>query len=507
MTHALDIVRLGKRFGEVAAVDDVSLSIDEAEIFALVGENGAGKTTLMNLVYGLYRPDAGQIHAFGRPLAAGSPAAAIAQGIGMVHQHFMLVPTLTVAENVALGSEPRRFGIFFDRREAVRRVQKTAESLEFALDPNALVADIGVGMQQRVEIVKALCRGARLLILDEPTANLTPQEADELYAIVRRLREAGTTVVFITHKLREVLAVADRVGVMRRSRLVATLGAHETSARELSDLMVGQSVDLGTRHPARDVAQTPFVEVERLSVNNAQGRPALREVSFSLHPGEILAVAGVDGNGQTELVDALAGLVAPTGGAIRIGGEPLTRPDPSWLRARGLGHIPADRLHRGLCLDMSVSENIALGRAKQAPFARGPFIDQEASAERARSLIERFDIRPTDPALASRALSGGNQQKVILARELDQKPRFLIAAQPTRGLDIGAIATVHRALRTARDQGCAVLLVSLDLDEVLALADRVLVLRAGRVAGIVPGEGATERALGELMLGAASAQA
>ncbi len=362
-------------------------------------------------------------------------------------------------------------------------------------------------MQQRVEIVKALCRGARLLILDEPTANLTPQEADELYAIVRRLREAGTTVVFITHKLREVLAVADRVGVMRRSRLVATLRASETSARELSDLMVGQSVDLGTRHPARDVARTPLVEVERLSVNNAQGRPALREVSFAIHPGEILAVAGVDGNGQTELVDALTGLVAPTGGAIRIGGQALTRPDPAWLRARGLCHIPADRLHRGLCLDMSVSENIALGRANQAPFARGPFIAHQAAAERARSLIERFDIRPTDPALASRALSGGNQQKVILARELDQKPRFLIASQPTRGLDIGAIATVHRALRAVRDEGCAVLLVSLDLDEVLALADRVLVLCAGRVAGIVPGEGATERALGELMLGAALAQA
>ncbi len=504
MPNALDIDRLSKRFGSIAAIDGVSLSIGQAEIFALIGENGAGKTTLINLVYGLYRPDAGRIRAFGRELRAGAPAAAIAQGIGMVHQHFMLVPTLTVAENVALGSEPRRLGIFLDRRAAIRRVQETAEALEFALDPAARVADIGVGMQQRVEIVKALCRGARLLILDEPTANLTPQEADELYAIVRRLREAGTTVVFITHKLREVLAVADRIGVMRRGQLVATLSAAEASAKALSDLMVGESVELGRRRPSTAAAQAPFVEVERLSAQNAQGRPALSDVTFDIRPGEILAVAGVDGNGQAELVEVLAGLRAHTGGAIRIGGRAISRADPALFRALGLAHIPADRLHRGLCLDLSVAENFALGRAREAPFARGPFADRRAAAARAAALIERFDIRPADPGLSARDLSGGNQQKVILAREIDQRPRFLIAAQPTRGLDIGAIATVHRELFEIRDAGCAVLLVSLDLDEVLALADRILVLRGGRVAGIISGGGASERALGEMMLGAAA---
>lgn len=502
MPHALDIDRLSKRFGNLAAIDDVSLSIGEAEIFALIGENGAGKTTLMNLIYGLYRPDAGHIRAFGRELRGGSPAAAIAQGIGMVHQHFMLVPTLTVAENVVLGCEPRRLGFLLDRKAAVRRVQEMADALEFSLDPAALVAEIGVGMQQRVEIVKALCRGARLLILDEPTANLTPQEADELCAIVRKLRQAGTAVVFITHKLREVLSVADRIGVMRRGRLVATLKAAETSAKELSNLMVGASVELGRRHPAVSPAQVPLVEVEHLSALNAQGLPALSDVTFDVRPGEILAVAGVDGNGQAELVEVLCGLRALSAGVIRLSGEVLSRADPAWLRARGLAHIPADRLHRGLCLDLSVTENFALGRARAAPFARGPFVDRRFAAERASALIGRFDIRPADPRLMARALSGGNQQKVILAREIDQQPRFLIAAQPTRGLDIGAIATVHRELFRIRDEGCAVLLVSLDLDEILALADRILVLRAGRVAGIIPGEGASERALGEMMLGA-----
>lgn len=507
MTHALDIERLSKRFGGLAALDDVSLSIGEAEIFALIGENGAGKTTLMNLVYGLYRPDAGVIRAFGRPIETGSPAAAIARGIGMVHQHFMLVPTLTVAENVALGGEPRRLGIFLDRKAAIRRVRETADALDFSLDPEALVADIGVGMQQRVEIVKALCRGARLLILDEPTANLTPQEADELYAIVRKLRAAGTTVVFITHKLREVLEVADRIGVMRRGRLVATLAAAEASASRLSDLMVGASVEIGRRRPAATSDQAPFVEVAHLSALNAQGLAALSDVSFDVRPNEILAVAGVDGNGQAELVEVLSGLRAPSSGVVRIGGRAVAQTDPAWLRAQGMAHIPADRLHRGLCLGLSVTENFALGRAREAPFARGPFVDRASAAGRSAALIERFDIRPADPRLPARALSGGNQQKVILAREIDQKPRFLIAAQPTRGLDVGAIATVHRELFRIRDEGCAVLLVSLDLDEVLALADRVLVLRAGRVAGIVPGEGADERALGEMMLGAATARA
>ena len=501
MTNALDIQRVCKRFGSVNAVDDVSLSIGEAEIFAFVGENGAGKTTLMNLVYGLYQSDSGAISAFGRPLKTGSPSAAIAQGIGMVHQHFMLVPTLTVAENVVLGDEPRRRGLFLDRGAAVRRVREMAAKLGFDLDPEALVQDIGVGMQQRVEIVKALCRGAKLLILDEPTANLTPQEADELYAIVRRLRQAGTTVVFITHKLREVLAVADRIGVMRRGKLVRVLPAAQTNETELSGLMVGASVEPEKRHPAAAVGREPLVSVRDLRVRNALGKTALTDVTFDVFPGEILAVAGVDGNGQAELAEALSGLRAPEAGEIVFAGRKMAGAAPAAFREAGLAHIPADRLRRGLCPNMSVLENLALGRQSKAPFSKGIFLDQAGASARAEALIRRFDIRPPSTEPAARGLSGGNQQKIILAREIDQHPRLLIANQPTRGLDIGAIATVHREILQARDAGCAVLLVSLDLDEVLALADRILVLRSGRVAGIVPGEGASERAVGALMLG------
>ncbi|MDR0965978.1 MAG: ABC transporter ATP-binding protein, partial [Myxococcales bacterium] len=419
---ALDIDRLGKRFGNIAAIDDVSLQLARGEIFALIGENGAGKTTLMNLVYGLYRPDAGHIRAFGQPLQPGSTSAAIAAGIGMVHQHFMLVPTLTVAENVVLGNEPRRLGCLLDRKAAVRLTERTADALGFALDPRALVRDIGVGMQQRVEIVKALCRGARLLIFDEPTANLTPQEADELYAIVRRLRDSGTTVVFITHKLREVIGVADRVGVMRRGKLVSIGDAKDATPRGLSNLMVGASVELGQRHPATAVAQTPIVALDRVSARDAQGHPALNDVSFDVRPGEILAVAGVDGNGQAELVEVLSGLCALTAGTILFDGQDVSHATPARLRALGLAHIPADRLHRGLCPNLQLTENLALGRARQAPFAKGPFIDRRRATERASALIERFDIRPPDPRRTARELSGGNQQKVILARELDQKP-------------------------------------------------------------------------------------
>ena len=501
MTNALDIERVCKRFGSVKAVDDVTLSIPEAEIFAFVGENGAGKTTLMNLVYGLYQPDSGTIRAFGKPLKTGSPAAAIAQGIGMVHQHFMLVPTLTVAENVVLGDEPKRHGVFLDRNAAVRRVREMAAKLEFDLDPEALIQDIGVGMQQRVEIIKALCRGAKLLILDEPTANLTPQEADELYDIVRRLRKSGTTVVFITHKLREVLAVADRIGVMRRGALVKVLHAAETNETELSGLMVGASVEPEKRHPAASVGKEPLVSIKDLHVRNALGKEALAGVTFDVFPGEILAVAGVDGNGQAELAEALSGLRKPDSGDIVFSGKAMAGASPSDFREAGLAHIPADRLQRGLCPDMSVLENLALGRQSSPPFAKGLFIDRAGASERAKSLIQRFDIRPPSTEPAARGLSGGNQQKIILAREIDQNPRLLIANQPTRGLDIGAIATVHREILQARDAGCAVLLVSLDLDEVLALADRILVLRSGRIAGIVPGEGASERAVGALMLG------
>jgi simple sugar transport system ATP-binding protein len=419
----------------------------------------------------------------------------------MVHQHFMLVPPLTIAENVVLGREPRRWGLL-DRREAAARVRAVATQFGFEVDPEARVEQVGVGMQQRVEIIKALYRGAELLILDEPTANLTPQEADDLYRVVRGLAAAGKTVVFISHKLREVLGVAHRIGVMRRGRLVATVAAGETTAEALSELMVGRQVDGMVRVPRPPAAPgEPLVRVEAVSAQNDRSRPALQDVGFELRAGEILAVAGVDGNGQAELAEVLTGLRSPTAGKVLVRGQDLTRAGPRAFRDAGVAHVPSDRQQRGLCMSLRVDENLALGRHQHKPWARGAFIDREGRAQAAARLCTEFDVRPADPTLPVRALSGGNQQKVIVAREVDSSPSVLVVVQPTRGLDVGAISTVHDRLRAERDHGRAVLLLSLDLDEVLALADRVLVLYGGRVMGVVPGEGADEKQLGRLMLG------
>ena len=506
MSSAICLEHISKRFGAVLALDDVSLSMERGEIFALVGENGAGKTTLMNVVYGLYKPDSGRAQVFDREEAIDSPAKAIALGVGMVHQHFMLVPTLTVAENVVLGREPKRHGLL-DRKEAAARVKAVADQFGFAIDPLARVEQIGVGMQQRVEIVKALYRGAELLILDEPTANLTPQEAEDLYRVVRSLAQAGKTVVFISHKLREVLGVAQRIGVMRRGRLVAIVNASETNATALSELMVGREV-VGMARVARGgVVGEALARLEGVSALNDRDRPALSDVSFELKAGEILAVAGVDGNGQAELAEVLTGLRRAGSGKVTIIERDLTRATPRDFRVAGVAHVPSDRLQRGLCLSMRVDENLSLGRHERAPFARGPFIDRAGRATAAARMCREFDIRPADPALAVRSLSGGNQQKVIVAREIDSDPKVLVVVQPTRGLDVGAISTVHARLREERDRGRAVLLISLDLDEVMALADRILVLFGGRVMGVVPGEGADEKALGRMMLGQEAASA
>ncbi len=506
MPPALQLEHVCKIFGALTALDDVSLSAERGEVLALVGENGAGKTTLMNVVYGLYRPDAGRVRVLGSERPIGSPADAIALGVGMVHQHFMLVPTLTVAENVVLGREPRRHGLL-DRAAAAARVDAVAQRFGFALDPLARVEQISVGMQQRVEIVKALYRGAQLLILDEPTANLTPQEAEELGRAVKGLAAAGKCVIFISHKLREVLAVAQRIAVLRRGRLVADLPAHATGASELSALMVGREVQgAGRRAPGRAPGEA-LLCAERLSAHSDRGRPALQGVSFTLRAGEILAVAGVDGNGQAELAEVLTGLRPLRSGSVVIGGRLLARASPVAFRAAGVAHVPADRQQRGLCLSMRVEENLALGRHRAAPFARRGRIDLQGRRAAAERLCAQYDVRPAQPTLEARALSGGNQQKLILARELQASAKVLVVVQPTRGLDVGAIAFVHERLRQARDEGCAVLLVSLDLDEVLALADRILVLFDGRVMGILDGEGADERLLGRMMLGHAPAEA
>ena len=497
----ISLRHIHKRFGAVTALDDVSLDIGTGEVLALVGENGAGKSTLMNVLYGLYQADAGEVLVKGQPVRLRSPRDAIARGIGMVHQHFMLVPTLTVAENVVLGREPSRWGRM-DLDRACEEVAATCERFGFKLDPRARVDTLSVGSQQKVEIVKALHRGAQLLILDEPTAVLTPQESDDLFRVARGLAAGGRTVVFISHKLREVLGVAERVAVMRRGRLVAEVRAANTRPEELAALMVGESrvphAEAQAYHPP---GGEKLLEAKDLQARGEDGRPALRGVSLEVHAGEIVGIAGVDGNGQRELAEVLTGLRPLDRGAGSLLGGPLGDLTPAEARQRGVGHVPEDRLWRAVVKAMSVEENVALGRLAQAPFARGARVDFEGRRERTRALLQAYDVRPPDPEVPLQALSGGNQQKVVVARELDAAPKLLVVVQPTRGLDIGAVAQVQSKLREARDRGAGVLLVSLDLEEVLALADRIYVFFEGRITGSFTRPEFDEREIGRRMLG------
>ena len=497
----ISLRNIHKRFGAVTALDDVSLDIGTGEVIALVGENGAGKSTLMNVLYGLYQADSGEVRVDGKPVRLRSPRDAIAKGIGMVHQHFMLVPTLSVAENVVLGREPSRWGRM-DLDRACQEVAATCERFGFKLDPRARVDTLSVGSQQKVEIVKALHRGAQVLILDEPTAVLTPQEADDLFRVARGLAAGGRTVVFISHKLREVLSVAERVAVMRRGKLVAEVRAANTSPQELAALMVGEA-----RMP-HDEAQAyhppggeKLLEAQELRARGEDGRPALQGVSLEVHAGEIVGIAGVDGNGQRELAEVLTGLRALDGGGGTLLGEPLTGLTPAEARRRGVAHVPEDRLWRAVVKAMTVEENVALGRQGQAPFARGLQVDFAGRRERTQALMKAYDVRPPDPQVPLQALSGGNQQKVVVARELDAAPKLLVVVQPTRGLDIGAVAQVQAKLREARDKGAGVLLVSLDLEEVLALADRIYVFFEGRITGTFTRPEFDEREIGRRMLG------
>ncbi len=497
----ISLRNIHKRFGAVTALDDVSLDIGTGEVLALVGENGAGKSTLMNVLYGLYQADSGEVLVDGQPVRLRSPRDAIAKGIGMVHQHFMLVPTLTVAENVVLGREPSRWGRM-DLDRACQEVAATCERFGFKLDPRARVDTLSVGSQQKVEIVKALHRGAQVLILDEPTAVLTPQEADDLFRVARGLAAGGRTVVFISHKLREVLSVAERVAVMRRGRLVAEVRAANTQPQELAALMVGESrmplSETQTYHPP---GGEKLLEVKELQARGEDGRPALQGVSLEVHAGEIVGIAGVDGNGQRELAEVLTGLRALDGGGGTLLGGPLTGLTPAGARGRGVGHVPEDRLWRAVVKAMTVEENVALGRQAQAPFARGLQVDFAGRRERTAALLKAYDVRPPDPEVRLQALSGGNQQKVVVARELDAAPKLLVVVQPTRGLDIGAVAQVQAKLREARDKGAGVLLVSLDLEEVLALADRIYVFFEGRITGTFTRPEFDEREIGRRMLG------
>jgi len=501
---AVSLRGIDKSFGPVRANRDASLEVARGEIHALVGENGAGKSTLMRVLSGMYTPSAGTMTVNGRDVTGWSTAQAIAAGVGMVHQHFMLVPTLTVAENIVLGHEITRAGQL-DRSAAERAVSELCERTGLVVAPNRKVRDLSVGEAQRVEILKTLYRGARILILDEPTAVLSPPEVDELWRVLSRMRDAGDTIILITHKLDEVMEISDTVTVMRHGRTVGRVATRATSPAELAKLMVGRDVVLageGGSVPEHSVRADERValEVRELTVADPRKAHAVDGVSFAIAPGEILGIAGVEGNGQTELIEAIAGLRGVASGAILLDGRDVTRHDVRARGEAGLSHIPEDRQLRGLVLDYSIADNLVLGQ--QHRFSRRGALDEARIAENARRQIERFDIRPADPTAPARALSGGNQQKIVVAREMGRDFSVLLAAQPTRGVDVGAIEFIHAQLRNARAEGKAVLLVSADLTEVLALSDRIAVMYGGRFAAVLPRAEANEEVLGAYMTGA-----
>jgi general nucleoside transport system ATP-binding protein len=463
------------------ANDRVDFDLRRGEVHALLGENGAGKSTLMSILYGLYSPDEGEIEIDGEGVEIDSPSDAIERGIGMVHQHFMLVPVMTVAENIVLGAEPRR-GALLDVAEAGRRVKELSDRYGFAVDPDAVIEDVTVGTQQRVEILKTLYRGARILVLDEPTAVLTAQEAGELFEVLRALKEDGVAIVFISHKLGEVLDVADRVTVLRRGRKIDTVPAEGATEQSLARLMVGRDVLLRVDKPAGKPGD-PVLEVEDLVVRDDRGLEAVKELSLEVRAGEVVALAGVDGNGQQELVDAIAGLRVPASGRIAVGGEDVTGRGVRATCDAGVAHIAEDRQLRGLVLDFTLAENLALREYRRPPLSRHGWLFVRTMRSRANELLAEYDVRNRDADLPASSLSGGNQQKVCIAREIASNPRLLIAHQPTRGLDVGAIEFVHRRLVEERDKGRGILLVSLEFDEVRSLADRILVIYEGRIVG------------------------
>jgi simple sugar transport system ATP-binding protein len=489
-----------KRFPGVLANEDVHFEAASGEVHALLGENGAGKTTLMNVLTGLYRPDAGAIELFGEPVAFHAPRDALAAGIAMVHQHFRLVEPFTVAQNVLLGWHAPRF--WLGARSGRRQVEEVSTALGMQLDPDARLWQLSVGEQQRVEIVKAVFRGSRILVLDEPTAVLTPQEAGQLFATLRIMAREGHSIVVITHKLNEVLAVADRITVLRGGRSVATVAAAESTARSLASLMVGREVAEAQRVERTVPPGEVALGVDGISVAGDRGGLAVRGVSLQIRAGEILGVAGVAGNGQRELAEAVYGLRDLESGEVRVEGRRLRAGDPRAAIAAGVAHVPEDRLGTGLAPGLSIAANVSLKRYRSAPVSKGPVLLVRRMRELALALIRRYDVKAPGPDTPARNLSGGNLQKLVLGREFDGEPRVLIAAQPTRGLDVGAIETVHGYLREAAARGVAVLLISEDLDELRALADRLLVMYEGEVAGEVDPESAGIEEIGLLMAGA-----
>ncbi len=504
---ALQATGITKRFPGVLANDHVDFDLRYGEIHGLLGENGAGKTTLMNILYGLYQPDEGTILHNDQPIRIVSPHDAIAQGIGMVHQHFMLVPPLTVTENIILGQESVRDGTqalgrlaALDRRSAAKRISDLSHEYHLDIDPDAYIKDLPVGAQQRVEIVKALYRNADILILDEPTAVLTPQEADELFEIMTGLAVGGKSIIFITHKLREMFVVTDRISVMRGGKMIGTVLPQEATSEMLAEMMVGRKVilqiDKAEAHPGKEI-----LKVENLQVLDDRHAIMVHAVSFQVREGEILGIAGVQGNGQRELVEALTGLRHIVGGNVTLHGDDITHATPRRVTEMGTGHVPEDRHKHGLVLSFPVRDNLALCTYYESPFARGVEIDEAQMEINAQRLVQEFDIRTPSTGTLVGALSGGNQQKVIVARELNRPVKLLIVNQPTRGLDVGSIEFIHRRIVQARDNRTAVLLVSAELDEIMSLADRIAVMYKGRILDTLSAQDATREQLGLLMAG------
>jgi simple sugar transport system ATP-binding protein len=495
----LELRGVTKRFGSLVANDSVDLTVGEGEIHGLLGENGAGKSTLMNVLFGMLYADEGEIRIDGQPVSFADPGEAVAHGIGMVHQHFMLVPVFTVAENVVLGFEPTKTGGFLNRRRARSEVRDMSKRFGLKVDPNAVVEQLAVGLQQRTEIIKALVHEAQLLILDEPTAVLTPQETEGLLEILKGLTESGRSVLFITHKLKEVLSVADQITVMRLGKVVGSTTPAETDEEALASMMVGRSVALTV---TKDVAEPgdPMLQIEGLTVRDEQDVTRVDDLNLDVRKGEILAVAGVQGNGQTELSEALAGLQPISSGTIRLDGRNLAGQSPREILHAGLASVPEDRQTEGLVLNLSVADNLVLNTWDRPPYARWGVRDLRKVRSAGEERVEQFDIRASSPQIPVGTLSGGNQQKVVVARELSREIKALIASQPTRGLDVGSIEYVHRRIVRARDEGVAVVVISSELDEAMALGDRIAVMFEGKIVGVVdPSVGRS--AIGLMMAG------
>ena len=495
----LEVKHITKQFPGVLANDDVNINLQKGEIHAILGENGAGKSTLLNIIYGLYRPDKGEIHVNGEAVKLSGTQDAIRHGIGMVHQHFMLVPVFTVTENIILGSEIENHG-FLNMRAARRKVLEISERYGLHVDPDALIEDLPVGIQQRVEILKALYREAKILFLDEPTAVLTPQEVQDLFKVIEHLREQGVSIIFISHKLKEVLQISDRITVMRRGKVVGSTTPHESNERKLAEMMVGREVIL-TVDKEKSKPEEQVLQVKNLTVMGDQHTVAVNNVSFDIRAGEILGFAGVQGNGQREFIEALTGLRDVRDGEMLLNGDVVPFNKPRFLVEHAVSHVPEDRQKHGLVMSFSLIDNMMMCTYYQEPYAKGLIRQEEPMRENAEKLIEQFDVRTPSADVVASTLSGGNQQKVIVARELSRPVKLLIVNQPTRGLDVGSIEYIHNQIVNIRDEGAAVLLVSAELDEILSLSDRISVMFHGEIVATMDREEATREGLGLLMAG------